>query len=240
LPKNRRLPRDEVIRLQKDAGQDLLSANRDRLTRCSNRIIGASLIGIRHLLDKDWEGSLGVDATFTATYARGTRADAPYTPADPDAGWYIRDGDHAHPTPPPHQQSTAAARAGAAEPAPNADPRKVSDTTPLWVSGATPATQRPPAPTAAVTPSRSLCWSQASNSTSPATTLPDPQLRPTIARIVTGRSLWVPNTVSPHATWAYSWRNPPSRSRRMTLMSASTGLGSARNGLAWFRARCGR
>jgi len=28
--------------------------------------------------------------------------------------------------------------------------------------------------------------------------------------------LWVPKTVSPHATWAYSWIKPPSRSRRRT------------------------
>jgi hypothetical protein len=50
----------------------------------------------------------------------------------------------------------------------------------------------------------------------------------------------VPETLSPHATWAYSWRRPPSLSRRMTLTSASTGSGSARSGLAWFSARCGR
>ena len=29
--------------------------------------------------------------------------------------------------------------------------------------------------------------------------------------------LWVPNIVSPHATWAYSWMRPPSRSRLKTL-----------------------
>ncbi len=50
----------------------------------------------------------------------------------------------------------------------------------------------------------------------------------------------MPETLSPHATWAYSWSRPPSLSRRMTLTSASTGSGSARSGLAWFSARCGR
>jgi hypothetical protein len=44
----------------------------------------------------------------------------------------------------------------------------------------------------------------------------------------------------PHATWVYSWMSPPSRSRRMTLMSASTGSGSALSGLGWFSARCER
>ena len=31
-------------------------------------------------------------------------------------------------------------------------------------------------------------------------------------------SLWVPKSVSPYATWAYSWIRPPSRSRRSTRM----------------------
>ncbi len=52
--------------------------------------------------------------------------------------------------------------------------------------------------------------------------------------------VWVPETLSPHATWAYSWRRPPSLSRRMTLTSSPMGSGSARSGLAWFSARCGR
>jgi hypothetical protein len=29
-------------------------------------------------------------------------------------------------------------------------------------------------------------------------------------------AVWVPITLSPHATWAYSWIKPPSRSRRST------------------------
>jgi hypothetical protein len=44
--------------------------------------------------------------------------------------------------------------------------------------------------------------------------------------------VWVPNIASSHATWAYSCKRPPSRSRRVTLMSALTGSGSARSGLA--------
>ena len=34
---------------------------------------------------------------------------------------------------------------------------------------------------------------------------------------VMARGVWVPNIVSPHATWAYSWMRPPSRSRLKTL-----------------------
>ena len=31
-----------------------------------------------------------------------------------------------------------------------------------------------------------------------------------------GSGVWVPNILSPYATWAYSWIRPPSRSRRRT------------------------
>ncbi len=33
-------------------------------------------------------------------------------------------------------------------------------------------------------------------------------------------TVWVPKTLSPHATWAYSWIRPPSRSRRSTRIFA--------------------
>jgi transposase len=56
----------------------------------------------------------------------------------------------------------------------------------------------------------------------------------------TDRKVWVPKSRSPYAAWEYSWRSPPSRSCRMTSVSASMGSGSARSGLACFRDRCGR
>jgi hypothetical protein len=53
-------------------------------------------------------------------------------------------------------------------------------------------------------------------------------------------TLCVPKIRPPYATCAYSWISPPSRSRRMTLMSASTGSSNGRSGLARFKARWGR
>ena len=38
-------------------------------------------------------------------------------------------------------------------------------------------------------------------------------------------SLWVPRTLSPHATCTYSWMRPPSRSRRSGRMAAPEGGG---------------
>jgi len=40
--------------------------------------------------------------------------------------------------------------------------------------------------------------------------------------------LWVPKTLSPHATWAYSWIRPPSRSRRSTRIFAPIAGGRER------------
>ena len=47
-----------------------------------------------------------------------------------------------------------------------------------------------------------------------------------------GEHLWVPESRLLYATCVYSWMAPPSRSRRMTLISVVSGLGSARSGAA--------
>jgi hypothetical protein len=55
-------------------------------------------------LAESWDGSVGIDATPIATFSRGVSAKKGYTSTDPDAGYYIRQGDHRDPdltTPPP-------------------------------------------------------------------------------------------------------------------------------------------
>jgi hypothetical protein len=55
------------------------------------------------------------------------------------------------------------------------------------------------------------------------------------------RGLWVPVIRSPHATCAYSWISPPSRSRRTTLPTDTTTAASLDpSGGACPKARCGR
>ncbi len=41
--------------------------------------------------------------------------------------------------------------------------------------------------------------------------------------------LWVPENRLPYAACVYSWMGPPSRSRRMTVISVVSGWGSARS-----------
>lgn len=50
-------------------------------------------------------------------------------------------------------------------------------------------------------------------------------------------SLWVPETRPTSATGVYAWITPPSRSRRITLSSGSTGSGSGRRSAAWCSGR---
>jgi hypothetical protein len=56
-----------------------------------------------------------------------------------------------------------------------------------------------------------------------------------------GNNVWVPGIRSPHATCAYSWISPPSRSRRVTFPAGRSTDGSAGpSGGACPNARCGR
>ena len=53
--------------------------------------------------------------------------------------------------------------------------------------------------------------------------------------------LWVPNTVSPHATWEYSWIRPPSRScRRTRILVPTAGRSWCPAGGFWCSVRWGR
>ncbi|MEO5876279.1 MAG: hypothetical protein ABIS86_21740 [Streptosporangiaceae bacterium] len=99
LPKNSRLPLQEAAAYAANADTDALAVREDRLDRICGTILQASVASIAHLMHEHWDGSLGVDATVIATFARGVRTDplATHTSTDTDAGWYVREGDHADP-----------------------------------------------------------------------------------------------------------------------------------------------
>ena len=59
--------------------------------------------------------------------------------------------------------------------------------------------------------------------------------------VLTQLCVWVPGIRAPHATCAYSWISPPSRSRRTTLPAdRMTGGSTGPSGGACPKARCGR
>src|SRR5690606_41769262 len=74
---------------------------RQLLTAVCNQILEASLTPIRPYLMEGWDGSCAVDGTAFATFARGVKTAGPVTATDPDAGWYVRAGDHRDPGTPP-------------------------------------------------------------------------------------------------------------------------------------------
>lgn len=96
LPK-RRLPRAEALRLEREADPEQLAARRQLLVEVTNRIVEASLAPARAVIEEFWDGSAAVDATPIRTFSRGVSATGPDTATDPDAAWYVREGNHRDP-----------------------------------------------------------------------------------------------------------------------------------------------
>lgn len=98
LPKNHRLPKTTAAALLNDADPRDSEARDARLHVVANSVLESSLLPVRPLLDGDyWDGSVSVDGTVIATWAKGVRSSADYLATDPDAGWYVREGDHRDP-----------------------------------------------------------------------------------------------------------------------------------------------
>ncbi|WP_242910729.1 hypothetical protein [Actinomadura terrae] len=97
LPKNKHLTVEQAKAYFAAADPQLLQQHRQTLTRISNRILEASLAAVEQHLTTLWDGSVGVDATPVETFARGVSAKRDYTSTDPDAAYYVREGDHRDP-----------------------------------------------------------------------------------------------------------------------------------------------
>ncbi|MCX4849031.1 MULTISPECIES: hypothetical protein [Streptomyces] len=105
LPK-RRLPRADALRLEQQADQEQLAARRQLLVEVTNRIVEASLAPARAVIEEFWDGSAAVDATPIRTFSRGVSATGPDTATDPDAAWYVREGNHRDPATAPQACNT--------------------------------------------------------------------------------------------------------------------------------------
>jgi hypothetical protein len=98
LPKNHRLPKAEAAELLAAADPQLIADRDARLFFVANSILETSVTDFRPLLDgPGWDGSVSVDGTPIATWAKGVRSAADYLATDPDAGWHVREGDHRDP-----------------------------------------------------------------------------------------------------------------------------------------------
>jgi hypothetical protein len=97
LPANKHLTREEAARLEAEADPEKLAEREHRLAVFTEFVLDASVRPLKDLLAELSDGSLAVDATPVRTYARGRKTGGPELATDPDAGWYVREGDHRDP-----------------------------------------------------------------------------------------------------------------------------------------------
>lgn len=101
LPRNRRLAPKAFDERRRPLSAEKLTRRRDRQTWLINKVIQASLKGLPSPVWEQWTGGLAVDSTPVKTFARhphrtglGKDRRVVTHSADPDAGWYLREGDH--------------------------------------------------------------------------------------------------------------------------------------------------
>ncbi|NUQ97374.1 MAG: hypothetical protein HOY79_12770 [Streptomyces sp.] len=97
LPSNGHLSREEANAQTAAADVDKLAERERRLALFTEFVLDASVRPLQDLLADLAEVSLGIDATPIRTFSRGRRANGPELATDPDAGWYVREGDHRDP-----------------------------------------------------------------------------------------------------------------------------------------------
>ena len=94
LPKNRRLPQDQLKARLKSLTPDQATAARDRLEALVNALLEASVSVLTADERAASGGGTGLDATPVPLFSRGPSRRAGLSASDPDGGWYVREGDH--------------------------------------------------------------------------------------------------------------------------------------------------
>jgi hypothetical protein len=94
LPKNRRLPHDELRARAKPMTPDQAAAARGRLEALVNALLEASVSVLTEDERAAFDGCTALDATPVPLFSRGPSRRAGLCASDPDGGWYVREGDH--------------------------------------------------------------------------------------------------------------------------------------------------
>jgi hypothetical protein len=97
LPKNRRLPDEQLAAATTPMPPAQAEAARGRLETFANTLLEASISVLTDDERSAWDGSVGLDATCVPLYSRGPSKRAGLCASDPDGGWYVREGDHRDP-----------------------------------------------------------------------------------------------------------------------------------------------
>ena len=95
--RNRRLTKKELDDVCRSRDPETTAARRARLDWVSNRLVEASVRQLAPDVLAAYLGNLCIDATLVETFGVGRGKDSPFASSEPDAAFYVRDGDHRHP-----------------------------------------------------------------------------------------------------------------------------------------------
>lgn len=91
---HRRYTKAEWDEIERARDPEALAARRARLDYFNNRLVWASVRAIPEEYRKRWDGTICIDATPLLATWRGSRNLSKRVSSEPDAGWYVRKGDH--------------------------------------------------------------------------------------------------------------------------------------------------
>lgn len=94
LPKNRRLTTDELAAATRPMHPAEATQAREKLETFLNALLDATVSLLSEKEYATWDGSLGLDATPVPLFSRGPSKRSGLCAADPDGGWYVREGHH--------------------------------------------------------------------------------------------------------------------------------------------------
>jgi hypothetical protein len=97
LPKNRVLEKEELAARTRPMSDLQIAEAYRRLDLVTNWLLEASFGMLPRWVRRRWDGSVALDATPVEANAYGTGAASGYASCDPQAAWYVREGDHRDP-----------------------------------------------------------------------------------------------------------------------------------------------
>ncbi len=97
LPRHRRLTTEEYAKIVAARDPKVVMARRHRLEQVADALLHASFMALPREVRRRWKGSLAIDATLIKLFARGINRDNDRVGIEPDAAWYVREGDHGYP-----------------------------------------------------------------------------------------------------------------------------------------------
>jgi hypothetical protein len=97
-PKNRRRPWTELHALARTLSEDEQQETQARLDWVCNQMLDAAFQTLPRAIRRQYRGSACIDATPLKLPAKGLGAESPIASADPDGGYYVRDGNHRDPS----------------------------------------------------------------------------------------------------------------------------------------------